>query len=595
MSDAWGTLTGPMRSGGAVHGHSDPATAGDNVLTTPPGADENSAAVDTNTVETDPALVNRFRRYATWCACLAMAIGCAGLIGWFTGIRSLTTLRPGWSAMKVNAALALIAAGAALLLNALHHGERGPARQAARLCAVFMIAMASATLTEFVFGVDLGIDQLLVVEPASGLGAAHPGRIAPLAIPIFEILGICLLTMTSTKSLWRMLASTLALLVIVACMAILLGYVLGASELYTATGRFSPIAANTALGSLLLGSGIVFTNLPAGPLRRLTSPYLGGVMLREMLPVIVALTTAILWLRLMAQSAGLFISVEFGVASAGVAIMISMAVILIWYAGVLDRLDGARRRGDEQLRKLQATLDQSRARSLEAANREFQEFFYSMSHVLRAPLRAIHGYAQITLDDLGDTLGSAGQRLLGMMQSSTEEMGELLDGILAFLRLGWQTMTIVPVNMRRHVDTAIGHLHSKTAGRTVEFAIGDLPDAQADAGMVQQIWLTLIDNAIKFTATRNAARIVVGAQRDGDRTIYFVKDNGAGFDMQYAGKLFGVFQRLHDTTQFPGTGIGLAIVNRIVARHGGHVWAEGKSDEGAAFYFSLPITEKNHA
>ena len=195
--------------------------------------------------------------------------------------------------------------------------------------------------------------------------------------------------------------------------------------------------------------------------------------------------------------------------------------------------------------------------ALEAANKEFQGFSYSMSHVLRAPLRAIHGYAQIVLDDLGEKLGAEGRRLLGVMQSSTDEMSELLDGILAFLRLGWQPMTIDPVDMRQEVRTAIALLESKTAGRNIRFEIGELPGAQADASMVQQIWLNLLDNAVKFTASRDEATGSRSAREvGGDQTIYFVKDNGAGFDMQYVAKLFGVFQRLHAASNFPAPALG---------------------------------------
>jgi signal transduction histidine kinase len=372
---------------------------------------------------------------------------------------------------------------------------------------------------------------------------------------------------------------------------VLLGYVFGASQPYIMPGRLTAVAANTSIAFFVLGSGILFANVPTGPLRSLASPYLGGMMLRRMLPLVVVLVTAIVWLRLIAQSAGLFNNNGFGVASGTVVIIIAVAGILIWYAGLLDRLDGARRRGDEQIKQLNASLN-SRVLALEAANRESQGLSYSMSHVLRAPLRAIHGYAQVVLEDLGEKLDPEGRRLLGVMQSSTQEMSELLDGILAFLRLGWQHMTIVPVDMHQHVRTAIVHLASKTAGRDVRFEIGELPGAQADACMMQRIWVNLLDNAVKFTGCKDEVRIEVGARSDRNQTIYFVKDNGAGFDMRYVAKLFGVFQRLHDTSQFQGTGIGLAIVNRIVTRHGGRVWAEGKPDEGATFYFSLPAAEK---
>ena len=145
----------------------------------------------------------------------------------------------------------------------------------------------------------------------------------------------------------------------------------------------------------------------------------------------------------------------------------------------------------------------SRVLALEAANKELQGFSYSMSHVLRAPLRAIHGYAQIVLEDLGEKLGAEGRRLLGVMQSSTEEMSELLDGILAFLRLGWQPMTIDPVDMRQEVRTAIALLESKTTGRNIRFDVGELPGALADASMVRRIWLNLLDNAVKFTIFRD--------------------------------------------------------------------------------------------
>ena len=598
MSDAWGTLTVPTKAGGVEHRHTHaPAVGFDipQVLSDRAGTTTGSPpATEAFRIEADPTLVHRYRQCAKWCGYLVIAIGCTVLIGWFTGVGALTSFSPSRTTMKANTALGLIAAGCALCLNGVHHGEWWWARQMSRLCAVFVMVLASATLVEYVSGNDLGIDQMLVIEPAGAVGTIHLGRMAPLTMVVLEFYGISLLAAGSVRSHWQTLAAALALLAIVGSIVVLLGYVFGAPELYAVSGRFNAVAACTSIALFLLGGGILFANPPAGPLRSLASPNFGGMMLRRMLPVAIVLPAAIEWIRLIAQSVGLFDSTEFGAASVAVVMMIFMAGLLIWYAGVLDRLDGARRRGEARIRQLNVTLN-SRVLALEAANKELQGFSYSMSHVLRAPLRTIHGYAQIVLDDLGERLGSEGQRLLGVMQSSTEEMSELLDGILAFLRLGWQPMTIAPVDMQQQVRTAIEHLQSKTAGRTIRFAIGELPGALADASMVQRIWLNLLDNAVKFTASRGEATIEVGAQIGSDQTIYFVKDNGAGFDMQYVAKLFGVFQRLHDTAQFPGTGIGLAIVNRIVARHGGRVWAEGKPDEGATFYFSLPVAEKIHA
>ena len=170
-----------------------------------------------------------------------------------------------------------------------------------RLCAVFVIVLASATLIEYLSGVDLGIDQLLVVEPPGAVGTLHPGRMAPLTMLSFEIFGISLLTMASARSRWQILSSALALLATSVSMVVLLGYLFGARELYTVSGRFMPLPP-TPRAFLVLGSGILFANLPTGPLRSLASPYLGGMMLRRMLPVVVVLITGIVWLRLIAQS-----------------------------------------------------------------------------------------------------------------------------------------------------------------------------------------------------------------------------------------------------------------------------------------------------
>jgi signal transduction histidine kinase len=597
MSDAWGTLTVPVHAHGAAHGHVEWDTAAADVpptLSAVGGVVAGSpSAAETFAAEADPELLRRYRLYSAWCGYLAAAIGCTGGIGWLTGLGVLTSLSPHWPAMRQSTALGLIAAGSALVLNGMRHRQRHLAAHMSRLCAVLIVVLVGAILAEAVSGNDLGIDRILVAEPSGIAGGVNQVRMAPLITLIFALYAVALLAMGSVRSRWQTLSPALALLGTVVSMVVLLGYVFGASELYTVAGRFTAVAAPTSITFILLGNGILFTNLPAGPLRSLASPGLGGMMLRRMLPVIILLPTGVVWSHLVAQSRGLFESIEFEAASVAVIMMISMAGILIWHAGVLDRLDRARRRGDEQIRQLNVTLN-SRVLALEAATREFQGFSYSMSHVLRAPLRAIHGYTQVVIEDLGETLDSEGRRLLGVVQSSTEEMSLLLDGILAFLRLGWQPMTIVPVDMHQCVRTAIELLAAKTAGRNFRFEIGELPGAQGDEAMMQRIWMNLLDNAVKFTGSTDESRIEVGAEIGVDQTIYFVKDNGAGFDMQYVAKLFGVFQRLHDTAEFPGTGIGLAIVNRIVARHGGHVCAEGKPGKGAAIHFSLPVTENIH-
>lgn len=232
--------------------------------------------------------------------------------------------------------------------------------------------------------------------------------------------------------------------------------------------------------------------------------------------------------------------------------------------------------------------------SLEAANRELESFSYSVSHDLRSPLRAIEGFSHILLEDYSGKLDAEGQRLLNVVCDNTNKMARLIDDILAFSRTGRSEMMSAPIDMDGVVRAVIEELAPAYAGRELTFDVKPLAPAQGDTAMIRRVWTNLIDNAVKYTAPRADAVIEAGSTIGQNEIIYYVKDNGAGFDMQYANKLFGVFQRLHGS-EFAGTGIGLAIVKRIIARHGGRVWAEGKVNEGATFYFSLPVRETSHA
>jgi len=232
-----------------------------------------------------------------------------------------------------------------------------------------------------------------------------------------------------------------------------------------------------------------------------------------------------------------------------------------------------------------------RTAELVAANDELEAFSYSVLHDLRAPLRAISGFAQILVEDLGPTLEADAARQLGVIQQNAQQMGELVDDLLAFSRLNRQPMSPSLMEQWPTVQAVIEDAQASVQ-QSPEIIIGDLPPAQADPRLIRQVWVNLISNAIKFSAHAAHPRIEIGAQEGKDENIYFVRDNGVGFDMQYAGKLFGVFQRLHRAEEYEGTGVGLAIVQRIVNRHGGRVWAEAEAGHGATFYFSIPTGGK---
>jgi light-regulated signal transduction histidine kinase (bacteriophytochrome) len=255
-----------------------------------------------------------------------------------------------------------------------------------------------------------------------------------------------------------------------------------------------------------------------------------------------------------------------------------------------------RKAAEEALRRLNTELDRrvlERTAQLEAANKELEAFAYSVSHDLRAPLRHIDGFLELLQKKAGAALDDQSRHYMEAIVEAANKMGLLIDDLLAFSRMGRQALSFQPVNLAPLVHGVIRELGPDAAGRTIDWRIADLPAVRGDAVMLHMALANLIANALKFTRPREKARIEIGSLPGQPSEIaIFVRDNGVGFDMAYADKLFGVFQRLHRADEFEGTGIGLANVRRIIDRHGGRTWAEGNVDEGATFYFSLPHTPR---
>ncbi|HET7651223.1 MAG TPA: ATP-binding protein [Gammaproteobacteria bacterium] len=263
----------------------------------------------------------------------------------------------------------------------------------------------------------------------------------------------------------------------------------------------------------------------------------------------------------------------------GVLLVFMFGIKLYLFFRIKDEVH-ERERMDEDLVHAKQTL--------EATNRELEGFSYSISHDLRSPLRAVNGFARILETEYGAQLDDEGRRIISVIVRNSEKMSTLIDDLLAFSRVGRNPLTATRVNMTALVNKVHSELTASGDYPSTRFSIGDLPEASGDQAMLTQVWTNLLGNAFKYSSRSPNPEVAVTGELQNGECVYLVRDNGVGFDMKYYEKLFGVFQRLHSDAEFPGTGVGLAIVQRIVTRHGGRIWAEAIPGQGATFRFSLP-------
>jgi signal transduction histidine kinase len=264
-------------------------------------------------------------------------------------------------------------------------------------------------------------------------------------------------------------------------------------------------------------------------------------------------------------------------------IVVTLGVLLslVWLINANTR---SREIAEERLREAQLETQK--------INKDLESFSYSVSHDLRAPLRSINGYSQILIEDYAGRIDDEGNRILNIIINNAKKMGQLIDDLLEFSRLGRQEIRKALVDVDEQVKNILSELVEREPGRKIDLNVQPLGTAAIDQAMMRQVWINLIDNALKYSKNKEATKIDIGKienRSNKEHVVFFVKDNGAGFDMAYVDKLFGVFQRLHKDNEFEGTGVGLALVKRIIDRHGGKIWAEAKVGYGATFYIELPV------
>ncbi len=524
----------------------------------------------------------RFQLYARVASAVVTIGGVAVLIGWVYGVRLLK--RPFTPAtMHVSTALAFVLSGVALACS-----TRPRARRFAIALGTAVVVLAGFTLGQGLGWWDLGLDHLLVPDAAAGAE-----RMSALTAFCFMLLGMAIVVSGSERSLWigHVLANAVALVAAVAC----LGYLYRVQALYE-QGPFSRIAVHTAVLLLVLALGVLFAHPSAGLMPAIAGDTIGGTMARRLLPVAIVSPIAVGGLWLWGARRG-FYSLEVGVSTVVVSMIVVLSIVIWWSAGDLLRVESERRAAEQdRARAVEETFALNeelnarvveRTTQLQAANKELEAFSYSVSHDLRAPLRHIDGFSKILLEDHSDSLEPRAQRYLTVIRGSAVTMGRMIDDLLQMARVDRRDLAFRETDLDEIVAQVVDEVRTDADGRVIEWSIEPLPTVTCDPGLVKIVFSNLLSNAVKYTRGRDPARIRVTCQAGTNPPVLVVQDNGAGFDPRYADKLFGVFQRLHRTEDFEGTGIGLATVQRIVQKHGGRVWADAAVDQGATFSFTL--------
>jgi signal transduction histidine kinase len=531
-----------------------------------------------------------------------MARGCAGataagaatvLLGWTFGSGAMEALFLRFPMMPITATALLLSALCVWAASQEPEPHTAPkphtlTTHPARVAAAAVCALGAAGVAEIVAGADWPVDHALFDAATRALGGAHPGRMAPDTAVAVTLLGVAFLL--SPRHRRTADGCTLGAAFIATYMIFAHAY--GATQAFAAN---NPAALATALLLFVAAVGA----LCARPERGLAAIAIGsdatGVTIRRMLPAAWLGPFVLGGLQLQGQRLGVFDAMQGPtlLAASSVALFI---FLLYLSARVIQRIDAARQlvlddlqRASADERALNAELEQrvqARTRELAEANHEFEAFSYSVAHDLRAPLRQIDAFARLVSESPADAAERS--HYLARIRDGAARMATLIDGLLSLGHVSRQTLRSQVTNIEEVVRDVVEQSTGRAEDRDIGWRVDPLPAAACDRALVTVVFSNLVANAVKFTRPRATRTIHIGAEtRDGE-AVFFVRDNGVGFDMRYSDQLFGVFQRLHRAEDFEGTGIGLATVDRIVRKHGGRIWADARVDGGATFYFTLP-------
>src|SRR6266849_1022922 len=513
------------------------------------------------------------------CAAITLALGALVLVGWAFDIGVLKSLSPAFITMKANTAVGLMSIAMSIL--AVRIGYHGASRLFASLAAV----IALLTLSEYLSRWNAGIDELLFPDPGGAGGRFPPGRLAPITAVSFLLLSCAVWAAGVPGPLGSRVSQAATLIASMIALQAMLGYAFGITYNF-GSAFYTQIALHTAALLVVLCIGILALRPHEGLVAIFLAHTQGGEIARRLIATAIFMPPLVNYLQILGQRAGLF-DADFGVLLRVVGNVVLFSAIVWHSASALHRSDLARLDSEAALRMLNTELEQrveQRTQELSRANSELEAFSYSVSHDLRAPLRAVAGFTQALEEECGGSLSEQGKEYLARTHVAALRMGKLIDGLLDLARLGHAAMHVERVDISSMAREILRELHQHEPERGVECVVAEGIFANADAQLIRVVLDNLLRNAWKFTGGVQKPRIELGQNPAG---AYYVKDNGTGFDMAYTARLFGAFRRLHSDSEFPGTGVGLATVKRVVRLHNGEVRAEAAPGRGATFFFTL--------
>ncbi|MBI2922163.1 MAG: hypothetical protein HYY18_14010 [Planctomycetes bacterium] len=530
---------------------------------------------------------------AAWFASAASLLGLLGIAGWIFDIDSLKGVLPGLATMKANTALAILLEGAALAVLAASPRAMWT-RTAARAAAAAGGAVGALTLLEFATGANLGIDELLVRDVARNALPYYAGRMAPTTALNFVLLAVAIGLVEARRPRIGRACEGSAIAALVIAFMSLAGYLYGVSPEGPVAVHTTQMAVHTSTAFVLISAAVLLARTQHGLLALVHADDVGGFAARRLLPVAIGVPLAAGAFFLAGRNAAWY-GAEFTVAALVVATVVVLSAVILMSSALLGKLDAERRLADAATRRLNAELERrvsERTAELAAANRELEAFASSISHDLSGPVQTVDGFAAALQQECGPALGDAGLDHVRRIRAAAQHMGLLMEALLELSRLTRAEMKRETVDLSALAGSIAAELAGREPGRAVEFRIAPGLFARGDPRLLRILLENLLGNAWKFTSRAPHPVVEFASGEDDGRRAFVVRDNGAGFDMSQVDRLFSPFHRLHTPAEFPGHGVGLATVQRIVQRHGGRIRGKGERGKGAEFRFTLEGEEK---